>query len=414
MLCNCRRLPLLYLLLEPALFFRHSGRSLVTVVLAVLALVVLAAYVRSKLLGPVVSGYEVTAQALQQQVVASGTVSSQALARIGSEITGVLKARHVREGDVVKPGDLLLELRDDEQQARVREAEAALAELAGSLRPQAEAALREAVNAHERAGSELTRREALYLRQQVSSELIQQARSNEVAARAARERLQVQLAAVSKGGTTEQQLTERLVAAQAALAKTRIVATVNGTVQTRAVEPGDQVQPGRTLLEIFSDNSREILVPVDERSFGGLALGQSAQVVADAYPDRILAATVNFLAPAVDTSRGTVDVHLALDADADFLRQGMTVSATITTASRANALVVGNEVLRKVRGNQADVLQVSDSHVESATVTLGLRGTVASEIVAGLSAGDVVLVADAEIGTRVRVDLQDRLATGGE
>ena len=414
MLCNCRRLPLRYLLLEPALFFRHSGRSLVTLVLAVLALTVLALYVRSQWLGPVLSGYEVTAQPLQQQVVASGTVSSQALARIGSEITGVLKARHVREGDVVKPGDLLLELRDDEQQARVREAEAALAELAGSLRPQAEAALREAVNAHERAGSELTRREALYLRQQVSAELIQQARSNEVAARAARERLQVQLAAVSKGGTTEQQLTERLLAAQAALAKTRIVATVNGTVQSRAVEPGDLVQPGRTLLEIFSANSREILVPVDERSFGALALGQSAQVVADAFPDQILTATVSFLAPAVDTSRGTVDVHLALASDAGFLRQGMTVSATITTASRTNALVVGNEVLRKVRGNQAEVLLVRDNHVEAAAVTLGLRGTVASEIVAGLNAGDVVLDTDAEVGTRVRVELRDRLATGSE
>lgn len=396
------------------MFPRHSGRSLVTVVLAVLALVVLAAYVRSKLLGPVASGYEVTAQALEQQVVASGTVSSQALARIGSEITGVLKARHVREGDVVKPGDLLLELRDDEQQARVREAEAALAELAGSLRPQAEAALREAVNAHERAGSELTRREALYLRQQVSAELIQQARSNEVAARAARERLQVQLAAVSKGGTTEQQLTERLVAAQAALAKTRIVATVNGTVQSRAVEPGDLVQPGRTLLEIISDNSREILVPVDERSFGALALGQSAQVVADAFPDQILTATVSFLAPAVDTSRGTVDVHLALTNDAGFLRQGMTVSATITTASRTNALVVGNEVLRKVRGNQAEVLLVRDNHVEAAAVTLGLRGTVASEITAGLNAGAVVLDSAAEVGARVRVELRDRLATGSE
>ena len=396
------------------MFPRHSGRSLVTVVLAVLALVVLAAYVRSKLLGPVASGYEVTAQALEQQVVASGTVSSQALARIGSEITGVLKARHVREGDVVKPGDLLLELRDDEQQARVREAEAALAELAGSIRPQAEAALREAVNAHERAGNELTRREALYLRQQVSAELIQQARSNEVAARAARERLQVQLAAVSKGGTTEQQLTERLAAAQAALAKTRIVATVNGTVQSRAVEPGDLVQPGRTLLEIFSANSREILVPVDERSFGALALGQSAQVVADAFPDKVLTATVTFLAPAVDTSRGTVDVHLSLDGEADFLRQGMTVSATITTASRTNALVVGNEVLRKVRGNQAEVLLVRDNRVEAAAVTLGLRGTVASEITAGLNAGDVVLDSVAEVGARVRVELQDRLATGGD
>ena len=396
------------------MFPRHSGRSLVTVVLAVLALVVLAAYVRSKLLGPVASGYEVTAQALEQQVVASGTVSSQALARIGSEITGVLKARHVREGDVVKPGDLLLELRDDEQQARVREAEAALAELAGSIRPQAEAALREAVNAHERAGNELTRREALYLRQQVSAELIQQARSNEVAARAARERLQVQLAAVSKGGTTEQQLTERLAAAQAALAKTRIVATVNGTVQSRAVEPGDLVQPGRTLLEIFSANSREILVPVDERSFGALALGQSAQVVADAFPDKVLTATVTFLAPAVDTSRGTVDVHLSLDGEADFLRQGMTVSATITTASRTNALVVGNEVLRKVRGNQAEVLLVRDNRVEAAAVTLGLRGTVASEITSGLNAGAVVLDSVAEVGARARVELQDRLATGGD
>ena len=185
-------------------------------------------------------------------------------------------------------------------------------------------------------------------------------------------------------------------------------------MQSRAVEPGDLVQPGRTLLEIFSANSREILVPVDERSFGALALGQSAQVVADAFPDKVLTATVTFLAPAVDTSRGTVDVHLSLDGEADFLRQGMTVSATITTASRTNALVVGNEVLRKVRGNQAEVLLVRDNRVEAAAVTLGLRGTVASEITAGLNAGDVVLDSVAEVGARVRVELQDRLATGGD
>jgi hypothetical protein len=92
----------------------------------------------------------------------------------------------------------------------------------------------------------------------------------------------------------------------------------------------------------------------------------------------------------------------------------MTVSATITTASRTNALVVGNEVLRKVRGNQAEVLLVRDNRVEAAAVTLGLRGTVESEIVAGLNAGDVVLDTDAEVGTRVRVELRDRLATGSE
>ncbi len=385
------------------MFSHHSGRSTFLLTLTLLFLIALGLYARQQWQGPVLPGYEITLQPLQQQVVASGTVSSQALARIGSEVTGVLKARHVREGDVVKPGDLLLELRDDEQQARVREAEAALAELMSSARPQAEAALREAQDTYDRAVRERDRRETLNARQQIALEQVEQGRSTETAARATRDRIQVQLAALAPGGVQEQQLTQRLAAAQAALAKTRIVSSVAGTVQSRAVEPGDLVQPGRTLLEIYSDMSREILVPVDEKSFGALALGQSAQVIADAYPEKLLDATVSFLAPAVDTSRGTVDVHLALNEPGDFLRQGMTVSVTITTAKREQALVVTNDVLRNIRGNSAEVLRVRDSHVEKIPVTLGLRGMVASEIVAGLAAGDLVLNADAAEGARVRV-----------
>jgi HlyD family secretion protein len=385
------------------LFPHHSGRSTVLLILTLLLIVALGFYASQQLQGPVLPGYEITLQPLQQQVVASGTVSSQALARIGSEITGVLKARHVREGDTVKPGDLLLELYDDEQQARVREAEAALYELTSSARPQAEAALREAQNIYDRASRERQRREFLNARQQISVEQLDQARSAETIALAARDRVQVQLTALAPGGMQEQQLAQRLAAAQAALAKTRIVSSVAGTVQSRDVEPGDLVQPGRTLLEIYSEMGREILVPVDEKSFGALAMGQSAQLAADAYPEILLDATVIFLAPAVDTSRGTIDVHLSLNDEADFLRQGMTVSVTITTEKREQALVVSNDVLRNVRGNSAEVLRVRESRVEKTSVTLGLRGMVASEIVSGLAAGDVVLSADAEEGTRVRV-----------
>lgn len=77
--------------------------------LALLVLLLLVLSVRAWR-GPELPGYRVEVRPLAQRVVASGQVSSASLARVGSEITGVVKARHVREGDRVQPGDLLLEL----------------------------------------------------------------------------------------------------------------------------------------------------------------------------------------------------------------------------------------------------------------------------------------------------------------
>src|SRR5690554_7796300 len=125
---------------------------------------------------PLVDGYQLEERPLVQRVVASGEVSSQSLARIGSELTGVVKARHVREGDRVAAGDLLIELQDDEQQARLREAEAALRQLVQSQRPQTEAALREAQFNLAQASRERERREAPVARQLLPAEQGEQAR----------------------------------------------------------------------------------------------------------------------------------------------------------------------------------------------------------------------------------------------
>lgn len=375
------------------------------IALAVLALLLLLVAIRAGR-APELPGYEVVARPLVQRVVASGQVSSQSLARIGSELTGVVRARHVREGDMVKPGDLLLELQDDELQARVREAEAAQAQLAGARRAQAEAVLRQAESALLQAGAERNRREELFERQLLSAELREQARHAEVVARSARDQARLALASLQGEGAEAQVLRQRLEQARAALARTRIYARVGGTVQTRNVEPGDLVQPGRTLLEISRADSREIVVALDEKSLAPLALGQAARVVADAYPDRVIAARVSFIAPSVDAARGTADVHLDLVAPADFLRQGMTVSVNIETARLDKTLVLPNDALHDLQGAKASVLRVTAGKVEKVPVRLGLRSTTLSEIREGLAAGDVVLAADAEPGAKVRVKLQ--------
>ena len=177
-------------------------------------------------------------------------------------------------------------------------------------------------------------------------------------------------------------------------------------MQTRKVEPGDLVRPGDTLLELARAGSQEILLPLDEKNLAPLALGQAAKVVADAWPERVLAARVSYLAPAVDTARGTLDVHLDLTEPADFLRQGMTVSVNIETARRERTLVIANDALQAVQGNRAEVLRVQGGRVERVAVRLGLRSTSLSEVVEGLAEGDQVLAAAASAGQRVRLALQ--------
>jgi len=356
-----------------------------------------------QLQGPELPGYRLETRPLVQRVVASGEVDSQSLAQVGSEITGVVAVRHVREGDAVKAGDLLLELRDDEQRARLREAEAALRQLIDSSRPQAQATLREAQNNLEQADRELQRRETLFERKLLASEALEQARRATLTARVVRDRARYAAAAVGEGGSEEQVLRQRLEAARANLAKARIHAQVDGIVQTREVEPGDLVQPGRTLLTIARSGSSEILLPLDEKNLAPIELGQAARIIADAYPDRVLPARVSFIAPGVDTARGTIDVHLDLLEPADFLRQGMTVSVNIETGRREQALVLPNDALRARDGTRAQVLRVNDGVVERVGVRLGMLGTALSEVSEGLAAGDLVLIGDAEEGQRVRV-----------
>lgn len=92
----------------------------------------LAAIGWSRWRGAEVQVLELRLQPLQQWVVASGQVRNQSLARIGAEITGTVIQRHVREGDEVQAGDLLISLRRDELQAQYEQAQTALRQLRNS------------------------------------------------------------------------------------------------------------------------------------------------------------------------------------------------------------------------------------------------------------------------------------------
>ena len=359
--------------------------------------------------GPVAPAYQIEAAPLVQRVVATGRVVSTSRTQVGSEITGVVQERRVKEGDTVQPGDVLITLKADDLEAKVREAESALEQLQTARRPQAQAALRQAESQLAQATREAQRRRELYQSQSISREIKEQAEHQQTTARAVAEQARLLAESLAVGGSEEDILTHRLAAARAALAKTQIRAEQPGVVLTRNAEPGDQVQPGKVLLEIARTGDTEVLVPVDERNLGVLALGQPAICIPDAYLQAPFDARVTFIAPTIDPQKGTVDVRLRVDPVPPNLRQDMTVSANIETGRRDKTLAVPNDALFDLSGETAKVWRVEGGKSHAVSVKLGLRGTTMTEILSGLSTGDWVLAGKTGTeGQRVQVFKLDK------
>ena len=371
--------------------------------LAVLLLAVLALYRWWQ--GPQLPAYQLQPTDLIQNVVATGRVISTSRAQVGSEITGIVLERRVKEGDRVQPGDLLIVLRADDLIAKEKEAQAALDQLRLAKRPQAIAALAQAESQFAQATRETKRRTELLEKQSIAQEAVEQSKNALATARAAVEQARLLVQSLAPDESEERILKERLAAAKAMLLKTVLRAEVSGIVLTRNVEPGDLVQPaGKTLLEIARAGDTEILIPLDERNLGTLALGQSASCIADAYPNQVFDARVNFIAPTIDPQRGTVDIRLKVDPVPEYLRQDMTVSVNILTGQVKQALAVPNDALMDVRGTQAFVMVVRDGRAQRVAITLGLRGLANTQASSGLISGEWVLQSGkAQEGERVRV-----------
>ncbi|MCX7556708.1 efflux RND transporter periplasmic adaptor subunit [Xanthomonadaceae bacterium JHOS43] len=361
--------------------------------------------------GPVLPGYDVQAGRLVQNVVATGRVATPLRVQVGAEISGLVLERTVIEGDRVEPGELLVRLRARDLEARRDQAQAALVALRQVELPDAQARLRQARAQLSQAEQEFARRRELGERGVIARENVEQAEQAVITARATAEQARLAVTALA-GGAREAQAVEELAAIEATLAHAEIRATVAGTVLSRHVEPGDTVNPGDVLLVIAGDAPGEILVPVDEKNLGRLAVGQLVTCIADAFPERPFSATVHHIAPGIDPTRGTVDLRLRIDPAADFVRQDMTVTATILTGEREQALVVPNDALIDARdgSDRAQVLVVRDGRVQRTDVTLGLRGLASSEVVEGVRSGDAVIAAGALAvdtlpadGSRVRI-----------
>lgn len=398
-----------------------------------LALTVVAGVVLWQSRPVTVPAVEVRSAPLVRTVQFSGRVATTARVDVGTTITGRVASVAVREGASVGRGDTLIELETDELRAAVaqalageRQAAARLAGLQATGRSAAAAAVAQAESVLVAARSELRRTEELIATGFVSPARLDEARRAVAVAEAQVAGARAQARAVAEDGTEIDQARAQLAlarsarqAAEARLAQSRVTAPTDARVLSRAVEPGQIVQPGKALMALALDAPVQLVAPVDERFLEQLRVGQHAAVLADAYPSRRFAARVASIAPRIDAQRGAVEVKLDPDSPLpDFLREDMTLSIEVETARVDTALVVPLRALRAVGPAERGRVQVvRDGRVADLDVVIGLRTERAAQVLDGLADGDVVIAGAQPMsaGTRVRPVLVtlDHLLTAG-
>jgi HlyD family secretion protein len=234
-----------------------------------------------------------------------------------------------------------------------------------------------------------------------------------------------------------QQLQDNLDKACDDLKDYTIAAPADGIVTGLAIQEGGMAQEGMQVCTLQESTGFKLVVAVDELDIPGIKTGQTADVKIDALPDDKASGEVVKINPVGNKANDvtTYDVTLRVDAPAQAL-SGMSASADIETAFKANALLVPVEAIHTVDGKtwvykplasdlrptaspnatdaggsrRAGFLSMfgnrggsagSDEQRQMVEVTVGLISDSSAEILSGLNEGDEIAVPVAQSSTNM-------------
>lgn len=365
---------------------------------------------------------EVARRDLVSTVTASGNIRARRAVDISADVMGRVIELNVEEGDDVTRGEVLLRIDPSQLEAAVSRAQATLSQA------QAQAAQQRANLT--RAQRDYERTHSLWLRDStlVSPQQVEDAQTNQEVNRS--------LFEAAEYGVSQAQAA--LVEARDQLSKTIIQAPISGKVTRLNVEAGETVvigtmnNPGSLILTISDLSIVEAVVEVDETDVPEIALGDSAVVELDAFPDQRFAGRVTEIGNSAivppSTTAGTgqtaaidFEVVITLDDPEVALRPDLSATADIITAVRDEvasipiiALTVREEENTAeaadsdagagqeqrpegpvARGQQPQPIEgvfvVRDGIAHFTEVEVGITGQEYFEILSGVAPGDTVV-----------------------
>lgn len=419
---------------------------------------------------------QVAKQSITSLVTASGEIRPQDYTNVLGQGFGKITDIDVKEGDIVKKGDVLLRVESIQPAADVKAQQANLDAMEAGVRSaeanntSTEADVAQAQANLDKAQQDWQRGQGLYKEGLIPKQNFDQLKATYDAAAAAldasKARAQQAQAQFSQSRYQQEQSAATLIRQRDVLNKTTYEAPISGVVSYVPVKVGENVVPGiqnaegSFLLTISDMAVVNAEVMVDETDIPTVKIGQSADVTIDAYPGQIFKGHVadvgeeailrtSGLATTQQTSANSQEardfkVHVRLDNPPKQTRPGLSCTAKIQTAHRADVLTIPIQALAMRSHEELKADQEKNNKESGVTlaaakpatnpdgtpanddvqgvfvvragkavfvpVQTGITGITDIEVTSGLKAGDVIVTGSYKAlrtlrsGTTIKVD----------
>ena len=316
---------------------------------------------------------------------ASGYVVAQRKAALASKVTGRLIAINVEEGDVVKKGDVVARLENEDSAALKNQASANL-EVARAELQRTRAELNDAaVN--------LKRQKALLAKDYISR----------LEYDAAEARHKMAAASVAGAEAAIRSNSAALQNAEVSLGYTFIRAPFDGVVLTKNADIGDIITPigaaaeaKAAVVTIADMDSLLVEADVSESNLRQVHTGQACEIQLDAFPDIRFRGEVHMIVPTADRTRASVLVKVKfLDKDSRTLPEMSAKVAFLerplnTEELKPHTGVNASSIV--TRGSNKYVFLIKENKAIETPVTTGKQSGEMTEILEGIKPGDKIVL----------------------
>ena len=311
-------------------------------------------------------------------------------ARLGTKVSGTVKTLHFDIGDLVKKGDVLLEI-DAPELIKARDAYAAVADAERANLAETEADVSAMQANADATESEYKRMAEVAKSGVVSPKARDEAEQRFKSAIASVQKAKAQFASVNAAVRVAE---ARIAEAQALLDYATLQAPFDGVVTHRGVDEGDFITVGENntdMMTVSQMNPVRVIVHVPETDARFLTRGDAANLSFSHLGQANIEAKVTRTSGRLDAHTRVMTAEIEVpNADMKLLA-GAFGSATITLAEEKDALMLPQGAIRVDEKGGTTALVVRDGTVAITPVSIGIDDGVSIQVTSGLSAGDVVI-----------------------